>query len=95
MEIWLRWLARRCFDMNEEREDNVNVNPYDMSLSFMSPSKMLVESATMIFIIAFLLCSLTVLIWRGSTMNSNQLLAGVFGLMLTFMLAVRQYASFR
>ena len=79
----------------EDREDNVNVNPYDMSLSFMSPSKMLVESATMIFIIAFLLCSFTILVWRGSTMNSNQLLAGVFGLMLTFMLAVRQYASFR
>lgn len=81
--------------MNEEREENGQFNPYDMSVQFISPNKMLVESATMIFIIAFLLCCFTVLVARGSSLNSNQLLAGVLGLMLTFTIAVRQYASFR
>ena len=81
--------------MDEEREENGQFNPYDMSVQFISPNKMLVESATMIFIIAFLLCCFTVLVARGSSLNSNQLLAGVLGLMLTFTIAVRQYASFR
>tara|TARA_R110001592_G_scaffold112334_7_gene310533 strand:+ start:257 stop:505 length:249 start_codon:yes stop_codon:yes gene_type:complete len=79
----------------EKREENGQFNPYDMSVSFISPNKILVESATMIFIIAFFLCCFTVLVARGSTMTSNQLLAGVFGLFLTFTIAVRQFASFR
>tara|TARA_R110000803_G_scaffold117235_2_gene185778 strand:- start:225 stop:470 length:246 start_codon:yes stop_codon:yes gene_type:complete len=81
--------------MSEDREENGQFNPYDMSVSFISPNKMLVESATMIFIIAFFLCCFTVLVARGSSMTSNQLLAGVFGLFLTFTIAVRQFASFR
>tara|TARA_R110002012_G_scaffold108089_3_gene250515 strand:+ start:1089 stop:1337 length:249 start_codon:yes stop_codon:yes gene_type:complete len=79
----------------EQRDENGQFNPYDMSVQFISPNKMLVESATMIFIISFFLCCFTVLVARGSSMGSNELLAGVFGLMLTFTIAVRQYASFR
>ena len=41
---------------------------------------MLVESATMIFIGAFFLMCFTVLVARGATLSSNQILFGVFGL---------------
>jgi len=70
-------------------------NPYDMGVEFMSPSKMLVESSTMIFIITFFLVCFSVLVAEGNEMSSNELLFGVVGLFITFTVAVRQYASFR
>ena len=49
----------------------------------------------MIFIGAFFLMCFTVLVARGATLSSNQILFGVFGLFTTFIIAARQYASFR
>ena len=52
-------------------EDNTQqYSHYDTTIQLMSPSKMLVESATMIFIIAFMLASFIVL-------------QGLFGLFIT------------
>lgn len=71
------------------------MTPYGITIDFFSPNRMLVESATMIFIIAFFLMSFTVLVARGGSLTSNQILLGVMGLFVTFLVAVRQYASFR
>jgi len=81
--------------MQQNDKDSGSFNPYDMGVEFMSPSKMLVESATMIFIISFFLCCFTLLISEGSSLTNNELMFGIFGLFFTFMVAVRQYASFR
>lgn len=80
---------------NEKTEENNAVTPYGITIDFFSPNRMLVESATMIFIIAFFLMSFTVLVARGGSLSSNQILLGVMGLFVTFLVAVRQYASFR
>lgn len=80
---------------NEKNEENHAVTPYGITIDFFSPNRMLVESATMIFIIAFFLMSFTVLVARGGSLTSNQILLGVMGLFVTFLVAVRQYASFR
>lgn len=63
--------------------------------AFVSPNKMLVESATMIFIIAFLLFSLVTLIWRGQDLTATQMMLGFFGLIFTMSVAIKQFASFR
>ena len=63
--------------------------------AFVSPNKMLVESATMIFIIAFMLFSLVTLIWRGQNLNATEMMMGFFGLIFTMSVAIRQFASFR
>ncbi len=84
--------------MNQQKPDHnqqYTQSHYDTTIQLMSPSKMIVESATMIFIISFMLASFVVLIWRGSTLSSTQILLGTFGLLFTFALAVRQFASFR
>ena len=70
-------------------------NIYHTTVEFMSPNKMLVESATMIFIISFMLAMFVMLVWRGSELTSSQVLMGAFGLLFTFAIAVRQFASFR
>jgi|TARA_R100001510_G_C7597900_1_gene165407 positive regulator of sigma E activity len=80
---------------NDKPEENNAVTPYGITIDFFSPNRMLVESATMIFIGAFFLMCFTVLVARGATLSSNQILFGVFGLFTTFIIAARQYASFR
>jgi hypothetical protein len=77
----------------DQRPEQVNL--YNSSVQLMSPNKMLVESATMIFILAFMLCAFVMLIWKGSSLSSGQIMMGVFGLLFTMTIAVRQYASFR
>lgn len=81
--------------MNREDEPPNQTNIYHTTVEFMSPNKMLVESATMIYIIAFMLAMFLMLVWRGSSLNSTQVLIGAFGLLFTFAIAVRQFASFR
>ena len=65
------------------------------TVSLMSPNKMLVESATMIFILAFMLFSLVLLIWKGPELGTGEMMAMFFGLLLTMSVAIRQYAAFR
>lgn len=65
------------------------------TLDILSPKKFIVESATMIYIIAFILFSLVVLIWKGPAMGTSAVMAMFFGLLLTGTIAIRQYASFR
>jgi len=71
------------------------VNWTSTTLDILSPKKMLVESATMIFILAFMLFSLVILIWKGPTLGTGEMMAMFFGLILTLTVAIRQYASFR
>lgn len=71
------------------------VNWTSTTLDILSPKKMLVESATMIFILAFMLFSLVILIWKGPTLGTGEMMAMFFGLILTVTIAIRQYASFR
>ena len=82
---------------NEQLEsEHMNTVNWASTLdSFVSPNKMLVESATMIFIIAFMLFSLITLIWRGQNLNATQMMLGFFGVIFTMSIAVRQFASFR
>ena len=76
-------------------EQSMGVNPMHTTVAMFSPNKILVESSTMIFIIAFMLLDIAILIWKGPTMTSTQSLVGLVGLFVTFMVAGRQYASFR
>ena len=55
----------------------------------------MVESATMIFIISFMLFNMAVLLYYGASMSPAQSMLGLVGLFLTFVIAGRQYASFR
>jgi hypothetical protein len=71
------------------------LNPYSTTVEFFSPNKILVESVTMIMIISFMLFSITILIWKGTVLPPAQSMGLFFGVMLTSMIAVRQYASFR
>tara|TARA_R100001015_G_C4573067_1_gene130818 strand:- start:60 stop:305 length:246 start_codon:yes stop_codon:yes gene_type:complete len=81
--------------MKRKDESPNQPNIYHTTVEFMSPNKMLVESATMIYIIAFMLAMFVMLVWRGSSLSSSQVLMGAFGLLFTFAIAVRQFASFR
>lgn len=81
--------------MNQDDNTPQQPNIYNTTVEFMSPNKMLVESATMIYIISFMLAMFVMLVWRGSSLNSTQVLMGAFGLLFTFAVAVRQFASFR
>jgi hypothetical protein len=71
------------------------INWASSTVDLLSPNKILVESATMIFILAFMLFSLVVLIWKGPTLGTGEMMAMFFGLILTVTIAVRQYAAFR
>jgi len=83
--------------MNEgkQNEDLKTVSLSSTLDAFVSPNKMLVESATMIFIIAFMLFSLVTLVWRGQNLSTTQAMLGVFGLIFTMSVAIKQFASFR
>jgi len=81
--------------LNKNDETPQQVNIYNTTVEFMSPNKMLVESATMIYIIAFMLAAFVMLVWRGGELSSSQIMFGIFGLIFTFGIAIRQFASFR
>lgn len=65
------------------------------TIQMLSPHKLLVESATMIFIISFLLLNVMVLIWKGPTLDPVTSMLGLFAVFATLALAIKQYASFR
>ena len=71
------------------------VNWSSAMVDMFSPKAMLVESATMIFIIAFMMFSLVMLIWKGPELGTGEMMAMFFGLLLTMTIAIRQYAAFR
>ena len=79
---------------DESRSPN-QTNMYGQTVELLSPNKMLVESATMIYILSFMLALFVMLIWKGSSLTSGQVLLGALGLMFTLSIAVRQFASFR
>ena len=82
--------------MNPERKDMPEqVNLYNTTVEFMSPNKYLVESATMIYIISFMIAMFVMLVWKGGALSSSQVLFGALGLIFTMSVAVRQFASFR
>lgn len=82
--------------MNPERKDMPEqVNLYNTTVEFMSPNKYLVESATMIYIISFMIAMFVMLVWKGGSLSSSQVLFGALGLIFTMSVAVRQFASFR
>lgn len=80
---------------NEYKDEDQGINPMQMGVAMFSPNKILVESATMIFIISFMLLTITVLIYKGPEMGSTESMVGVLALFVTFLIAGRQYASFR
>jgi hypothetical protein len=79
----------------QQYEQDGGINPMQMAGSMFSPNKILVESSTMIFIIAFMLFNMVILLYFGRTMTPSQSMLGLVALFLTFVLAGRQYASFR
>ena len=81
--------------MRQDERPPEQVNLYNTTVEFLSPNKMLVESATMIYILSFMLALFSMLVWKGSSLSSTQVLFGALGLMLTLSIAVRQFASFR
>lgn len=82
--------------MTVERKDMPEqVNLYNTTVEFMSPNKYLVESATMIYIISFMISMFVMLVWKGGALSSSQVLFGALGLIFTMSVAVRQFASFR
>tara|TARA_R110000744_G_scaffold294729_2_gene404921 strand:+ start:39 stop:311 length:273 start_codon:yes stop_codon:yes gene_type:complete len=89
--------------MNGEKKSEVQLENEHMNTvgwattldAFVSPNKMLVESATMIFIISFLLFSVITMIWRGQDLSATQMMLGFFGLIFTMSVAIKQFASFR
>ena len=78
-----------------KKETPEDLNLFSAPNMILNPNKMLVESATMIFIISFMMAMFVMLIWRGSELSSTQVLMGAMGLVFTFGLALRQFASFR
>jgi|TARA_B100001758_G_C18203537_1_gene501138 positive regulator of sigma E activity len=86
--------------MKEEDRDREQRTPYgttmaDTTMEMFAPNKMLVESATMIFIISFMLLITSVMLWKGPSMDPTFSMVAIFGVFFTFFLAVRQYAAFR
>jgi|11_taG_2_1085331.scaffolds.fasta_scaffold04145_3 positive regulator of sigma E activity len=81
-------------DEDDMRTPN-QANVYGQTVELLSPNKMLVESATMIYILSFMIAIFVMLVWKGSSLSSGQVLLGALGLMFTLSIAVRQFASFR
>ena len=69
--------------MREDERPPEQVNLYNTTVEFLSPNKMLVESATMIYILSFMLALFVMLVWKGSSLSSVQVLLGALGLMFT------------
>jgi len=81
--------------MTEERHKEAEINWASAGVNLLSPQKMLVESATMIFIISFILVGFLIMMWKGPDMSTSQIMGFFFGMLFTFTVAVRQYSSFR
>jgi hypothetical protein len=86
--------------MRNEKDERPRDTPYgttmaDTTMEMFAPNKMLVESATMIFIISFMLLITSVMLWKGPSMDPTFSMIAIFGVFFTFFLAVRQYAAFR
>ena len=79
----------------DDYENNLGINPMTTTLAMFSPKKILVESATMIFIIAFMLMDIVILAFKGPTMQPMESMLCLLLLFATFLIAGRQYASFR
>ena len=80
---------------DQEKKGEEYVDWATQTVSLMSPNKMLVESATMIYILAFMMFSMVMLIWKGPSLGTGEMMAMFFGLLLTISIAIRQYAAFR
>ena len=80
---------------DKEKKGDEYVDWATQTVSLMSPNKMLVESATMIYILAFMMFSMVMLIWKGPSLGTGEMMAMFFGLLLTMSIAIRQYAAFR
>jgi len=80
---------------DQEKKGEEYVDWATQTVSLMSPNKMLVESATMIYILAFMMFSMVMLIWKGPSLGTGEMMAMFFGLLLTMSIAIRQYAAFR
>ena len=78
-----------------EKKGEEYVDWATQSVAILSPNKMLVESATMIYILSFMMFSLVMLIWKGPSLGTGEMMAMFFGLLLTMSIAIRQYAAFR
>jgi len=76
-------------------EKNMGINPMTTSLAMFSPNKILVESCTMIFIITFMLLDIVILAYKGTTLAPHESMLALVLLFVTFLVAGRQYASFR
>ena len=84
--------------MNDDKNKhaiNAEVSFSSATIDILSPKRILVESATMIYIISFILFSFTILVWKGPALGTSAVMAMFFGLLLTLSIAIRQYASFR
>ena len=88
-------MERERLKNEDEIQYHGGLNPMDTTIQMLSPNKMMVESATMIFILAFMLFNIVILIYKGPTMSPTQSMLLLMGLMLTFVIAGRTYASFR
>ncbi len=80
---------------DDNRAVSGDVNWASQTVGLMSPNKMLVESATMIFILSFMLFAFVMLVWKGPSLGTGEMMAMFFGLILTMTIAIRQYAAFR
>jgi hypothetical protein len=88
-------MERSRLKNDEEIQYHGGLNPMDTTIQMLSPNKIMVESATMIFILAFMLFNMVILIYKGPSMSPTQSMLLLMGLMLTFVVAGRTYASFR
>ncbi len=79
----------------DDYENNLGINPMTTTLAMFSPKKILVESATMIFIISFMLLDIVILAFKGPEMQPMESMMALLLLFATFLIAGRQYASFR
>ena len=79
----------------DDFENNLGINPMTTTLAMFSPKKILVESSTMIFIISFMLLDIVILAFKGPEMQPMESMMALLLLFATFLIAGRQYASFR
>ena len=73
-----------------KEEDREQRTPYgttmaDTTMEMFAPNKMLVESATMIFIISFMLLITSVMLWKGPSMDPTFSMVAIFGVFFTML----------
>lgn len=79
----------------QSRSQPYGTSMVDTTMEMFAPNKLLVESATMIFIIAFMLLLVCIMLWQGPSMDPTFSMAAISAIFFTFFLAIRQYAAFR